>query len=242
MKKGETYKDDITLNVIKAKAADDQKEVEILRQGTPDKTDNKNDEKKDGQKEMAKIEELQAAAEASKGLKASVIKVIDNFRMYVDTMNVLSEEKRIEDSVSMAKHIEILGIVSNDRNAYIEDMNLKVFIASYCDSLQMLRNRIPSIITEYYRCNKLKEANLPEECREEMANILEKRIEEFESQIKHLKSIVEDNPKNNYYFDWKAIAIIVGSCVICIFLIMWYRKVKRSQKPHADGKTERNEH
>lgn len=240
LKKGETYKDDITLNVIKAKAADSQNEVEVLRQGTPDKTENKDNKKAVTQQEKAMIDETQVATEkVSHGSKVSVIKAIDDFRIYVDSINALSEEKRIKDSVSIAKHIEILGIASNDKNAYIEDMNLKVFITGYCDSLQMLRERIPSIITEYYKCNNLEKANLSEECREEIGNILEKRIEEFEFQIKPLKTIVEDSLKDNYRFDWKMIAIVVGSILICVLLIVWYCWVKRNQETHTFGKSDR---
>lgn len=224
IKKGERFSCDYTLTVLKAKAINGTNEIEI-RRATNSSVSIK-DEKKD--KISQKTDTVPKTPE--KDQKKSVAQILTDFTNFVDSVSQLSEAKRIEDSISIAKHIEYLSLPSTDKKAYISSQKLQEYVIAYCDTLQLQRDNITSYINDFINYTKLNDVELSDTCKSEMSNILENRITAFESQISPLKTVVGDIPEKEFQLNWKIIVVITTLLLLCLILFLWYRMTNKAQQ------------
>lgn len=241
LKKGERKNWDVTFNAIKAKPVNSEESLEVYRVNVKKSSEQP---AKSSEKSTANPKKEKAAgsqkAEAKKRKKsvenvdenqpvytpANI--VIEGFKAYLDSHPAFSSQKLREDSAVITRHINNLGLSSIDKVAYIKEEYLDSFVKDYLDSMAMCQSDSSRIVLEYLSRNGMVENK--DSCEKIMRELFAQKIHKKGELITPLKALVEGSQPDEKEFNWKTISVYGGAVLLCLLLIIWYRKVSKSRK------------
>lgn len=203
LKKGEKKNWDITFNAIIVQPVNSDKSIEIYR-----------------------VKKEIASEESTKYISAQTL--IENFLVYLDSITTLSSQRLREDSAVISRHIVNLNLPSIDKSAYVKDEKLDEFIKNYTDSIYLSQSDSSMVVAACFARFGMVEKK--DSCEKVMFSIMRERIEKKAEMIASLKSVVDKNTYDKDEVNWKIIIVCGGGVLLCLLLIIWYRKVNQNRK------------
>lgn len=173
--------------------------------------------------------------------------VLQKFSAYCDNDGYYSEEAVEEFLTKVEDHLQTLGYMSNvnDKQNYIEseglEQELKDWEREYSEHEESRDDFIDRFLNRYDR-NELESYD---ECCEYIETCVGDRLKKRSDAIKDLQSVVSDvlneaeSPKE---VNWIQIAMLGGTLLIIVLLIVWFvktkdKKVQSKSGPRAMNKT-----
>lgn len=233
LKKGEKQKWDVTFNAIVAKPVNSQTSVEIFRLPKVEEKGKSAEVSEEIKAEVKNVtsekkkNESESKNDAGKNSKGAlpVDSVINGFRSYLNSFPFLSSVRLQEDSLAVARHLANLNLPSINKAAYIEDEGLDKFVREFNDSITLFRNDSTLAVAGYLERLGLSERK--DSYEELMLAVLHEKIEKKSAIIEPLTLIVEEDKRSNNDIDWKFYIVCGGVALLCLMLIIWYRKVSK---------------
>lgn len=170
---------------------------------------------------------IHSTAAPQKPVEAAV--VIDEFRKHVETVPFFSDTAVAAQKSAIDEHIKCLQNWS-DKDAYIKEHNLNVYLSTNRDSLQYYKGLASVLIDNFIKQYKLMVPDDEPECRNGMQAILNDKLSVRETSLNLLdKELSVKESKSP--IDMKLIGIIVAVVVLLGILAAMLRRNKQPAAP-----------
>lgn len=160
--------------------------------------------------------------------------VVEEFRKHVETVPYFSDTALTAVRNQIDEHIKCLKNW-NDREAYIEEHQLKEYISTYRDSLQYYKGIATVLIDNFLKQHKVG-PDEEQECLNSMKGILDDKLGARETSLnlldRELNTVTEKSSS-----DWKTVGWIVGGILLVGVLAVAFRKKGNQPAPPAPVRT-----
>lgn len=241
LKKGEKQNWDVTFNAIIATPEGSGESVEIFRISgkSGDQNESVNPVK---DVEIQRHNDLESHLDHESGHddRSDVISAevaINGFRTFIDSIPFFSSTRLAEDSLAISRHIANLNLPSIDRVAYIKDEMLDKYLMNFNDSISFYQNEGSLMISGYL--DSLGKIEKRDSCEKEMFAMLTGEIKKKSDMFDPLGLIVDENKDDRTAIDNKIFIVCGGVVLLCLLLIIWYRKVSKKSRGGNDKRDKR---
>lgn len=174
---------------------------------------------------LALLGGVRSTAAPQKPVEAAV--VIDEFRKHVETMPFFSDTAVAAQKSAIDEHIKCLQNWS-DRDAYIKEHNLNVYLSTNRDSLQYYKGLASVVIDNFMKQYKLMVPDDEPECRNGMQAILNEKLSVRETSLNLLDRELSAKEEKSSV-DWMMIGIGVVVVLLVGILVALLRRNKKAE-------------
>lgn len=224
---GQKMQTDWTCSVVKAKPVGGRY-IEICG-STLEEPDNKPVESETAKKER----------ESDSILKSNEMFIA--FSHHLQTISFYSPVVFEKDSTSISSHINNLQQSWTDKKAYIQANNLRSYIATQRDSMNLYAGQDSAIIYSFLMKNRKLIMNNEVIYADSMKTILAGKRVQRDSLLSNLEVLINNSKSEETGgkdFDWKVVIVCGLLFLLFLGLSFWYRKAKskdRKETAHVDA-------
>ena len=184
-----------------------------------------------GKKESAPIRENRNKRRKEVDAAIPLKVIVNDFYEFIDSIPVLSEVRLAADSIFIDKHIENLQLHSINKVAYVKEQKLKRFVDEQTDTIQHLRAVDTVLITDFLLRYGAKEIEAKDSCIVLLSTIVTEKIDRRDSLIATLSAVIGEKLWVGVVtgIDGKTAGVYIAIVLLCILLLLWYRKTYKSQ-------------